>query len=244
MEHDEELEKLADASLKERELALWKDWKKTGDQRALGQLITSVQPIIGMTAKRFQSVPLPPAAIRGEAMKQAVKAFETFDPKAGASLGTHVTNYMQKVNRFVYEHQNVGRIPEHRIVQVGTFNKVKSELKSKLGREASAAEVGDELNWSLPEVERMEVELRREMPESAGMDSDFSFTSTSDAQKVLGFIYYELSPREKVVFEHLTGWAGKPKLSEAETAKAVGASLARVKKLKARIAEKIRGRMP
>lgn len=234
----------ADAALRDRELALWKDWKKTGDPVALGQLMTSIQPIIGMTVKKFHSVPLPPAAIKGEAMKHALGAFKTFDPKAGASLGTHVANHLQKVNRFVYEHQNVGRIPEHRILQVGTFKSVKSELRYKLGRDPSAAELADELNWSPQEVERMERELRREMPESAAMDVDFTFTATTDSQRILNYIYYELSPKEKVVFEYLTGWAGKPRLSEAEIASKVGASPARVKKLKAKIAEKIRGRMP
>jgi DNA-directed RNA polymerase sigma subunit (sigma70/sigma32) len=89
----------------------------------------------------------------------------------------------------------------------------------------------------------MERELRREVPETAVMDADFSFTQTSDAQKILNYIYYELSPNEKVVFEYLTGWAGKPKLDEDEIAKRVGVTRERVKKLKASIAAKVRQRM-
>jgi len=244
MSVDLEKDAALSAEEKRQELALWKEWKSSGSQTTLGRLIESVQPIIGVTVKRFESVPLPPSTIKAEAMKQALHAFKTYDPKAGASLGTHVTNYMQKVNRFVYEHQNVGRIPEHRITQIGTYNAVKGELGSKFGRQASAAELADELNWSLPEVERMERELAREVPETAIQDVDFSFTATNDAQKILNYIYYELSPREKVVFEHLTGWAGKPRLSEEEIALRVSATRERVKKLKAKIAEKIRGRMP
>jgi DNA-directed RNA polymerase sigma subunit (sigma70/sigma32) len=241
---DAEKDAAVTAEAKKQELALWKEWKSSGSQRTLGKLMESVQPILVTTVRKFESVPLPPSAIKAEAMKQALGAFKTFDPKAGASLGTHVTNYMQKVNRFVYEHQNVGRIPEHRITQIGTFNAVKGELKSKFGREPSATELSDDLNWSLPEVERMERELKREMPESAALDVDFSFTATNDSQKILNYIYYELSPREKVVFEHLTGWAGKPRLTEAEISVRIGATPDRVKKIKAKIAEKIRGRMP
>lgn len=240
-----ELEKdSVSAASKATEMTLWREWHKTKDPGKLGQLLDSVHPIIVNTVKRFESVPLPPSSITAEAKKQALNAFRTYDPTAGASLGTHVHNYMQKVNRFVYEHQNVGRIPEHRIVQIGTFNAVKSELREKLGREPSATEVGDELNWSHAEVERMERELKREVPESAVSDVDFSFTQTSDAQKVLGFIYYELSPQEKVVFEYLTGWAGKPKLPEEQIAAKIGATRERVKKLKAKIAAKIKQRMP
>ena len=61
---------------------------------------------------------------------------------------------------------------------------------------------------------------------------------------MLSFIYYELSPQEKVVFEYLTGYAGKPKLDEQGIATAIGATRARVKKIKAHIAAKIKSRMP
>jgi DNA-directed RNA polymerase sigma subunit (sigma70/sigma32) len=228
---------------KANELALWKDWHKTKSQATLGHLLDSIHPMIVTTVKRFESVPLPPSTLIAEAKKHAITAFESFDPKGGASLGTHVHNHLQGVNRFVYEHQNIGRIPEHRIVQIGTFNAVKGELKDKLGRAPSATEIGDEMNWSHEEVERMERELRREVPDSAVQDVDFSFAQTTDAQKVLSYIYYELSQQEKVVFEHLTGWAGKPKLDDAAIATSVGVNRTRLKKIKAHIAAKIKARM-
>jgi DNA-directed RNA polymerase sigma subunit (sigma70/sigma32) len=241
----ETLEKDAvDKDRKASELSLWKEWRHTSSPVTLGKLLTSFQPVITSTVKKFESVPLPPSTISAEAKKQAVNAFRTFDPKAGAALGTHVYNYMMKVNRFVYEHQNIGRIPEHRVVQIGTFNAVKSELQGKLRREPSAMELSDELGWSLQEVERMEREMKREVPASAIDESDFSFSSTSDAQKVMTFIYYELIPQEKVVFEYLTGYAGKPKLDEHEIAKKLDITHDRVKKVKAKIAEKIKARMP
>ena len=90
----------------------------------------------------------------------------------------------------------------------------------------------------------MEKELKREVPESAVQDVDFSFTATNDAQRILNFIYYELSPQEKVVFEHITGWAGKPRLEPEEIALKAGVTRERFKKIKASIAAKIRARMP
>lgn len=236
-------EKGAADAVRAQELSLWKEWKKGQSPQVLGQLIDSVSPVIHSTVNKFSTVPLPKSAIEAEAKKQAIRAFETYNPRMGASLGTHLHNYMRKVNRFVYEHQNIGRIPEHRITQIGTYQAVKGELRDRLGRDASAAELADELGWSLAEVERIERELRREIPESAVLDSDFSFLVADEASKLLGFIYYELTPQEKVVFEYLTGWAGKPKLTEDEIAARIGVTHARVKKIKAEIAAKIRRRM-
>lgn len=231
------------AGKKAGELLLWKEWRKTESPQLMGKLIDSFAPVIQATVRKFETVPLPPSTIVAEAKKQMIRAFETFNPKAGAALGTHVHNHIQKVNRFVYEHQNIGRIPEHRITQIGTYTAVKGELKEKRGRDPSAAEMADELGWSLPEVERMERELRREVPETAVADVDFSFLASDDSQRLLNYIYYELTPNEKVVFEYLTGWAGKPKLSEDEIARRLGVDRLKVKKMKASIAAKIKARM-
>lgn len=235
---------LVQPDIKAQEMSLWKEWKDTSNPFVLGRLMTSMQPIIQTTVNKFSSVPIPSSAIEGEAKKQAINAFRTYNPRAGAALGTHVNNYMKKVNRFVYEHQNVGRIPEHRIIQIGTFQGVKSELRDKLSRDPSAIELSDELSWSLPEVERMERELMAEIPESAVADVDFTFSAQTEAQKILNFIYYELAPQEKVVFEHLTGWAGKPKISDHDIAARLGVNPDRVKKLKSSITRKIAARMP
>ena len=119
---------------------------------------------------------------------------------------------------------------------------MKSELADRKRRAPSAMELSDELGWSLPEIERMERELVREVPEAA-LEDDFSFTRVTDAQKILNYIYYELSPQERVAFEHLTGWAGKKRLSDKEIAEKLGVSLQRVKRIKAGISKKIQRRM-
>lgn len=231
------------AAVRVGEQAMWKAWSTSRDPSLLGKLMDSFAPIIGITVAKFREVPIPDSAIEAEAKRQALKAFQTYDPTKGAALGTHVTNRMKKVNDFIYEHQNIGRIPKHRITQIGTFNAVKVELGNKHGRSPSAVELADELGWSLPEIERMELELRGEVPETA-LETDFSFTSVDPAQKVLQFIYYELSPREKVVFEHVTGWAGKAKASDAEIAGKLGISQSRVRAIRSDISKKIQRRLP
>ncbi len=73
---------------------------------------------------------------------------------------------------------------------------------------------------------------------------DFTFSAENEAQKILNYIYYELTPQEKVTFEYLTGWANKPKMSDQEIALKLGVSRERVKKLKSGITRKIAARMP
>lgn len=225
-----------------KELELWNAWKKTGNKRTLSSLLDSFRPMIGGVVNKFRPAHLPPSAVEAEAMSQAINAFGSYNPKSGAALGTHVYNNLKRVQRFVVERQNIGRIPDHRSLQVGTYNTVKTDLSEQLGREPSALELSDELNWSPAEVERISKELRREVPES-NLISDFSFNRVTPEQKVLSYIYYELSPQEKTAFEYLTGWGGKPKLSDADIAKRVGVSRDRIRRIKANISNKIKEHM-
>lgn len=231
--------------LQANEMRLWRQWKRTKDPKVMGELVDSMQPIIQQTTGKFKDVTIPRSAIEAEATHQAIIGIQTYNPKKGAKLSTHVYNRMPKVNRFVYEHQNVGRIPEHRVLKINTYQTAYETLQSDLGREPSAMEISDELGWSLPEVERMERELRKEVIgsvlESGG--NDFSFMGANEENKVLGYIYYELSPQEKVVFENVSGYAGRPILSDNQVARRLNMQPEEVRRIKRRIADKIGRRM-
>lgn len=232
--------------LQAQELKLWKQWKRTGDPHVMGAIVDSMKPIIQQTVSKFRDVTIPPSAIEAEAMKHVVDGIRTYDPRQGVKLSTYVYSRMPKVNRFVYEHQNVGRIPEHRILKINAYNAAREELRMRVGREPSAVELSDELGWDLKEVERMERELRKEVIGSvleAG-GSDFSFLGSSETNRVLNYIYYELSPQERVVFENVSGYAGKPILKDdREIARKAGITVEDVKRLKRSIAQKIERRM-
>ena len=223
---------------REEELGMWKQWHRTKDPEVLSSLLTSMDPLIQKRVMQFRSAPLPQSAIESEARKQAIKAFETYRPDKGASLGTHVGNYMQKVYRYVSTYQNVGRMPESRTARIDTYKKTKSFLEQEKGREPSTVEMADELGWSKREVGRMERELRKDL----GLETSFgemSFNESDPNADILNYIYYELTPDEQIVYDYLAGMHGKPTLKMSAVAKKLNKTIRQVGLIKNRIKKKL-----
>ncbi len=221
------------------EMDTWKKWKKRRTKKRLGQLLVHVDPVIQRNVDKFTGVPIPRIAIEAEAKKQAVIAFNTFNPKKGASLKTHVGHRMQKLFRYVSQRQNIGRMPEHRTAKVGLFKKTKEYMEEDKKREPTLLELADELGWSPQEVSRMESELRKDLGHSLSFQ-DMAFVDFNRNMDIINFAYYSLSPNEQLIYDYAVGAHGKIQLKTSQIAKKMNISTSQVSKLKKNIFEKIK----
>jgi DNA-directed RNA polymerase specialized sigma subunit len=226
-------------SVKEKELELWKEWKYKGNQQALSDLMASLRPLIKKISSPWIRSGIPQSALEGEVKRIVVESLNNYDPSFGVQLNTFIISRSKKINRYVYKHQNIGRISEQRITQIGTFNNVKQFLTDRYSREPSSAQLADELGWSVPEVERMEKESRRDIIGSMQIVEPGMIMTDRD-QEVLDFLYYELTPEEQVIYEYLLGKHGKPMLKANEIAKRLGTNPAKISRVRAKMAEKYR----
>lgn len=121
--------------------ALWKDWKDNDNSVARENLVSSLEPFIWKEVNKYKNAPLPTNAIAAEAYRLTGSAIDTYDPNAGAAVGTHVGNYLKKLYRFVGEHQNVGRIPEQKIMMISKYNQAVADLQDTLDREPDSDEI-------------------------------------------------------------------------------------------------------
>jgi DNA-directed RNA polymerase specialized sigma subunit len=226
------------------EADLWKSWKKSKDSETLGKLLDSFEPMTSSFVNKWSGSSVPDYLLRAKVHQLAVKAFDSYDPKKfkNVSLGTHVFNNVKRVSRTVYENQNVARVPEHRVAKIGTFQNVKGFLEGDLGREPTSAELSSKLGWSLKDVNMMENSIRKDLMYSGDLLGDYSKGDTFDEERdrdLIDFIYYELAPEEKLVYEYLTGKYGKPKLKATDIAQKLSMSDAKISRIRSRIAEKI-----
>jgi len=224
------------------ELALWRQ-HKAGDKKATNTLLRSMEPHIQQRVSLYRDVPVPAPAILGHAKQLAIHAFDTFDPKAGTQLSTHVVNHLQRVSRFVNQGKNIARIPEHRFLRVGTFNSAHDSLNAGLGRAPSTEELADDLGWSHREVQTMAQSLKyRDLSESAtpdGAEGKFRDRQT----ETMAFVRYGLTPVERKAFDHLFGYDGAPQLHVGEIAKKTNMSVDAVYRLRRRTAQDVRNNL-
>jgi len=203
-------------SYREHDTAAWREWKRAPNSVNLGRLLQQLNPIIQREVGRWVGTLARPA-LELEAKKLAAEAIESYSPTAGAALATHVTNRLKKLSRLSYTHQNIARIPEYQTLKFRTFTDAQMELADKFGREPTADELADELRWSNAAVANFQTNLRREFVESGELPPHFDQSHGTGGE--IDFIYHDLTPMQKKIFEHTTGYGGarvlnNPQLTE------------------------------
>ena len=232
---------------KEKEFKLWEDWSSNQDYKARNELLTSLNPLLMKQVNKYNASPIPRTALETEARVLALNAFDSYDP-AKAQLNTHVTNHLKHLQRFVLNYQNVGKIPESRGLAISKFQNIQSNLTEDLGRDPTAVELADELKWSIPEVERMTVELRKDltiMQVEDAMDSGGFYDDTIEERpevlNALEFVYFDASPEEKKILEYSFGIKGQKKEPLSTIALKLGKTESYVRNRQKKLALSIKG---
>ncbi|RUM29596.1 MAG: hypothetical protein DSY42_06175 [Aquifex sp.] len=180
---------------------------------------------------------LDPRTMKSLAKVQFLKALETYDPDKGTALGTHVYNYLQKLSRYSMSYGETVRMPENLRLKVGSLLDAINKLREKLGRDPTIDELADELAWPKREIERIFKYMYEEKAEGS-LEMPAAADIYTPKEAAIESIYRKLSAEEKLVFEHLTGYGGKPILKAKDIAKKLGVSPAQVSNIRKRIIEK------
>lgn len=202
------------------DLEKWHAWKASPTPESLSHLFKQLEPVM-YSATKINQGSLSPAIIQAEAKLQALKAFKSYDPDKGVKLSTHVHNYLQKVNRLNYQYQEIFSVPEQRRIKYQSFHKAKQDLEDSLKREPNADELADSLHWSRAEVARFLSESKAEFSDSQPHASDLGLHEDPSAT-VVSYIYNDLTPDKKLLFEYRTGYNGRPVLSNPQIMKKTG----------------------
>lgn len=227
----------------DKDLEMWKAWKVDPTPENLEPLLDNFQGTIRKSVNKFSAAPVPPEAVAGAANLAVLRGLNTFDPNRGASLNTHLTWHLKKLRSFVGKHQNMGRIPEHRLSNITTFQSAHDELLEKSGIPPDALTLAETLGWSVAEVNRMQSELRPDLIASKSLEVDrLGDLDSAHEDEVLRYIYHELTPDQRTVYEYSLGVHGKPKLKAGQIAKTMGVSPAKVSRLRSQIDLKLRER--
>lgn len=216
----------------DKDRQLHQEWMKNPSKKNLGALFNQVNPIIQKETNRWGGGSVADPILQINAKKIALQAFKTYDPKQSA-LSTHLTNQLKGLSRDPYTYQNAARMPEHRQVKFKTFTDATERLSESFGREPTTAELARELSWSQRETGRFRKELRMEYSTSQPVPPGFESADTGAG--VLSYVYHDLTPKDKLVFEHTTGYGGAPVLAAKQLTKATGLTQGQISHSKRRI---------
>lgn len=206
------------------------------DSKQIDDLISSHKKMIELEASRHARF-VPSSVVTAEAYKLARKAARTYDPASGFKFSTHLTNQLKKLSRISTQFGATIRLPENKQFKLQRLNQIELILKEELGREASVSELADATGMSIKEINY----LKQHRTNDVNI-SNMAYTPTfinNGNDEWMHFVYHDLEPIDKVIFEYKVGFAGKPQLTNEEIAKKLNLSASTVNNRAKMIAEKI-----
>lgn len=217
----------------------WKD-APPGPTRdtALTRLMEHLGGVVASAINTYRAAPLPQLTLELEGKRQAVEAIKEWNPALGTSLGSFVGQRVrQRLYRYVAEHQNVARIPEHEVRRIGGFQRGVAFLTDQLGRDPTTEELADHLGVPPHRVTKLRKLFRKDLLESSFEAPEVEHDA--DYERAM-LAYYGLTDQEKLVFDFSLGAHGQPRLSGNDIAKRLSVAPSRVSALKESIATKLK----
>ena len=223
-------------SYSNKDYSTWKSWKNNPTEENLGAFITQVQPLIKHSVSKMYTGNIPRSALDARATSIVIDSLPKFDPNK-SQLNTYLTWQLKQLNRYVYKHQNLAKIPESRIVNIGAIKRAEAELRDKYGCEPSLEDVADYTKIPLSQVRLLDRELRKDISADF-MKQDMFKTDTSDTDAIYT-IWADSSGQHRQVLEYLYGLNNKPKLSLSEISEKLGITPVRLSQIKNLLGKKV-----
>ena len=127
-------------------------------------------------------------------------------------------------------------MPENMQMVMGQYKNAIADLSQELEREPTNVEISEKLKRPISFVEKLNNQMKQEMHEGS-LDFDPSVVESRDPR--LDYVYYDLPPEEKFIFEHSTGYGGQSKMNTKQMSEALKISEGTIASRRKAIAKKI-----
>jgi hypothetical protein len=200
-------------------------WKDDPSDENYGALMKYLEPTISSGLKSYAQGD---QSLKVRAQILATHAVRSWDPSKGAAIRTHVFNNLKGLQRFRNQRSSAVHVPES---VRGDAVKVKQwarNFESEKGYEPSDIEVADALSMSLKRIRKAR---HGELPMSRGISEsgDSTVTQARDPYTIwTDYVYHDLSPTNRKVFEWTTGYGGATVIPKREIARRLKISPAAV----------------
>jgi DNA-directed RNA polymerase specialized sigma subunit len=187
------------------------------------QLIKEHKKLIDLEAARY-ATNLPLIAVKAEAYKLAKEAAKTYNPASGNKFSTHLVNNLKKLSRMSTQYGSIVRNPENVQFGYNKIQKTEKDLEHTLGRPATVEEIAHHTGFSIKATDQM-LQSKKSVTGLSNLVNAPTYNSNQN-EEWMAFVYHDLSEKDKLIFEHKTGYGNKPILSNIELAKKLNISQA------------------
>jgi hypothetical protein len=230
------VEEVITPTRREKDLELWHTWNNDKKPKHLVPLLAALKGTMQKEVNRAAGS-LPKHVLDAAAKKWAVVAIQKYNPNQGVALATYVTNYLAKIRRLNYQHQNMVRMPEEKTLQFSTFQGAVSHLTETLNRPPTDNELASHLEWKPTAVKKFKDMLYNDHYES-GSEKATEAHEFDFGQVKLDYIKENLDDQERIILDSLFLPEGK-RMSNPQLAAKLGVNENRLSYLKNKLKKKI-----
>ena len=164
----------------------------------------------------------------------ALDAAKTYDPKAGASINTHVYGQLRRLQRLAAQRGNLTRVPESVSQQRSVVSRAIRELTADLGEDPTTEQIAQKTGMSRKRVDAL-MNYKPVIPDSVAVSPDGdSLVSSNNERRFRDLysdvIYNDLDNTDRKIYEWVTGYGKGEKLTGVEIARRLNISPAAVSK--------------
>jgi len=194
--------------------AAWTQWKASPTDTNFAAVFEEVKPVIDSAMTSFAGGD---KSLRTRAHILTSEAIQSWDPKAGAALRSHVYSRLQRLQRVRAERGAAVRIPENVETDKRAVARFTAEYRDKQGVDPDLDEITDGTAISKRRIMRTQT---REYPEGTQSTDKGDLRATKDKADVWrDYVYHDLDARGKKVFELTTGYNGSEIVPKTEIAR-------------------------
>jgi DNA-directed RNA polymerase sigma subunit (sigma70/sigma32) len=176
------------------------------------ELLEKHKDLINFEVGKYSSN-IPAHVLRAQAYKIAAQAAREYDEKTGNKFSTFLVNRLQKLSRTSTQYGNLVRVPENKQFKLNRLSHIEKELDAELGRTPTVSELSDATGHSLSEIHTL-LQTRKSEASMSNISAAPVFMS-GENEDWLHYVYHDLAPRDKLIFEHKYGF-GRPKAESNE----------------------------